>query len=117
MFSWHQEDVNLYSINYLFFGRPKQWYVIPPRAAAKFSAFCQSLYSDLKQRCGEFMRHKECLVSPSQLQKAGIPFASTRQERNEYMLLWPEAFHQGFNYGEHTHTAAVRVAMRTTSFK
>ena len=99
MFAFHKEDVNLYSINYLHVGAPKQWYGIPPRHAAEFERKAHLCYADAARQCKEYMRHKEQLVKPSTLDKWLVPYIHTRQHRGEFMLTWPTAYHQGFNYG------------------
>lgn len=41
-FSWHLEDMDLYSINYIHFGAPKQWYSISRPDKAKFEQVMRS---------------------------------------------------------------------------
>jgi hypothetical protein len=42
-FSWHLEDMDLYSINYIHFGAPKQWYSISKTDKAKFEQVMRSM--------------------------------------------------------------------------
>ncbi len=65
-FAWHLEDVDLYSINYIHFGAPKQWYSISQADARKFEA---AMRSKLKSPC--------CSRSSNILKLCGRPIRRT----------------------------------------
>jgi hypothetical protein len=47
-FSWHLEDMDLYSINYIHFGAPKQWYSISSSDKPKFEQVMKSMNTYLR---------------------------------------------------------------------
>ncbi|THD19670.1 Lysine-specific demethylase 4A [Fasciola hepatica] len=98
-FAWHVEDVDLYSINYVHFGAPKFWYVIPPAYARRFEAFVSEYFRADFVHCNCFLRHKCVLIHPSILEKAGIPTRKIVQNAGEFMINFPYAYHSGFNMG------------------
>ncbi|CAH8642155.1 unnamed protein product [Schistosoma intercalatum] len=98
-FPWHVEDVDLYSINYLHYGLPKCWYVIPPAFARKFESFVSEYFRSEFLKCHCFLRHKCVLISPTVLSQSGIPTKKILQHEGEFMITFPYAYHSGFNMG------------------
>ncbi|GAB4816897.1 hypothetical protein N2152v2_003943 [Parachlorella kessleri] len=98
-FAWHTEDLDLHSVNYLHFGAPKTWYVVPPAHRARFELLMQGLLPELFRACPEFLRHKELVVSPSLLQAHSIPVVRVVQQPGEFVVTYPGAYHCGFNQG------------------
>ncbi|XP_030643831.1 lysine-specific demethylase 4C isoform X1 [Chanos chanos] len=111
-FSWHTEDMDLYSINYLHFGEPKSWYAIPPEHGKRLERLATGFFPNSFKSCEAFLRHKMTLISPSILKKYGIPFDKTTQEAGEFMITFPYGYHAGFNHGfncaESTNFATLR---------
>uniref|UniRef100_A0A7S3YH57 [Histone H3]-trimethyl-L-lysine(9) demethylase n=3 Tax=Lotharella globosa TaxID=91324 RepID=A0A7S3YH57_9EUKA len=99
MFAWHVEDMNLFSINYLHFGKPKQWYCVPASHFEKTDRLLRSLYPHQYRQCPEFLRHKKCVVSPNVLKQHNIPVHRCIHYEGEFMITFPRSFHAGFNYG------------------
>jgi len=98
-FSWHVEDMDLHSINYLHYGAPKTWYVVPPKYGHLMEKAARELFPNVASWCSNFMRHKTCLISPQQLDKYGIPYTKVVQPERCAIIVFPYAYHSGFNHG------------------
>jgi len=98
-FSWHVEDMDLYAINMVHYGAPKTWYCVPPKYGHLLEKACKSLFPNVASFCSNFMRHKTCLLNPSVLDKYGVPYQKMVQEEREIIIVFPYAYHSGFNHG------------------
>ncbi|KAL3869805.1 hypothetical protein ACJMK2_042440 [Sinanodonta woodiana] len=98
-FAWHTEDMDLYSINYLHFGRPKSWYAIPPEHGRRLERLAQGFFPSSFQACPAFLRHKMTLISPTILKQYSIPFNKITQEAGEFIITFPYGYHSGYNHG------------------
>lgn len=99
MFCWHKEDLDLYSINYLHFGKPKIWYCIPEQDSEKFERYCQFQFNSQYEQCHEFLRHKSIQISPTILKSAGIKFDTAVHNPGEFIIIFSGCYHMGFNSG------------------
>lgn len=99
-FAWHLEDVDLYSINYIHFGAPKQWYSISQKDAPKFEAAMRSIWSQDAKTCDQFLRHKTYLISPSILKsKFGVNVNKVVHREGQFVITFPIGYHSGYNLG------------------
>ena len=99
MFCWHTEDLELYSINFLHFGKPKHWYCIPPAYTGQFERYCRFTFHSNYRLCSEFLRHKSSMVSPMILKNQGIPVNKVVQHAGEFIVIFARVYHSGFNSG------------------
>ena len=99
-FAWHLEDVDLYSINYIHFGAPKQWYSISQADARKFEAAMKQVWPVDAKQCDQFLRHKTYLISPDVLQKQyGVKVNKLVHYEGEFVITYPYGYHSGYNLG------------------
>ncbi|KAF1810090.1 hypothetical protein P152DRAFT_475936 [Eremomyces bilateralis CBS 781.70] len=99
-FAWHLEDVDLYSINYIHFGAPKQWYSISQCDARRFEAAMKSIWPQDAKNCNQFLRHKTYLISPEKLKSQfNITVNKLVHREGEFVITYPYGYHSGFNIG------------------
>lgn len=98
-FSWHVEDMDLYSVNFLHYGAPKTWYCVPPQYAYKLETVAAKLFPEMSSACKNMMRHKCCMISPKLLAQHGVRVHKMQQEERNMIVVFPHAYHSGFNHG------------------
>lgn len=98
-FAWHLEDMDLFSINYIHFGAPKQWYSISQEDHVRFFNIMKDMWPEEYKKCKEFVRHKTFHASPALLQQKGIKVNKIVHRQHEFMITFPYGYHSGFNYG------------------
>ena len=98
-FAWHLEDVDLYSINYIHFGAPKQWYSISQEDARKFEKVMCDVWPTDSKNCSQFLRHKTYLISPNLLKERGITVNRLVHNEGEFVITFPYGYHSGYNLG------------------
>lgn len=99
-FAWHLEDVDLYSINYIHFGAPKQWYSISQEDARRFEAAMRAVWPNDAKNCDQFLRHKTYLISPQLLQSQyNIRVNRLVHHEKEFVITFPYGYHSGYNLG------------------
>lgn len=54
---------------------------------------------ELHKSCPEFLRHKNTLIHPKVLQKAGIKMRKIVHNEGEFIVIRDSAYHSGFNAG------------------
>lgn len=99
-FAWHLEDVDLYSINYIHFGAPKQWYSISQEDARRFEKAMRQAWPGDAKNCDQFLRHKTYLISPDVLQKQyNVKVNKLVHYEGEFVITYPYGYHSGYNLG------------------
>jgi len=98
-FSWHVEDMDLYAINFLHYGASKTWYCVPPQYGYKLEQLAQRLFPDMAEACFNLLRHKAIMIGPKLLKAHGIPVNKMVHEQGTIMVVFPHAYHSGFNHG------------------
>ena len=98
-FSWHVEDMDLYATNFLHYGASKTWYCVPPEYGYKLEQLAQQLFPEMTKTCLNLLRQKAVMIGPKLLKAHGIPVNKLVHEQGTIMVVFPHAYHSGFNHG------------------
>ncbi|XP_028775150.1 putative lysine-specific demethylase JMJ16 [Neltuma alba] len=95
-FNWKVEEHQLYTLCYMHVGEPRAWYSIPGRFAADFETVRKK---HLPVLFAEQPDLRDKLLSSTLLKSEGIPVYRCVQYPREFVLVFPGAYHSGFDCG------------------
>ncbi|GAB5366100.1 hypothetical protein AAMO2058_001115500 [Amorphochlora amoebiformis] len=96
-FCWHVEDDLLYSMSYLYAGRPKIWYGVPSSESDLMDKAYRRCFRRLKKE--HTLAKRNTIISPYALARTGIHVCRALHKQGEFMITFPNSFHCGFNTG------------------
>lgn len=96
-FCWHVEDHHFLSVNCLVKGGPKVWYIVPATYAHAFEDAMRDQLPELFHYQPDLLQSLVTMLSPRKLRQKGIPVRRVVQERGDYVITFPFAYHGGFN--------------------
>jgi jumonji domain-containing protein 2 len=102
-FPLHAEDSDLPSLNYLHAGAAKLWVVARPEDTERIKKLVDVM---VPTECSDQLRHKNLLLSPRVLSENCIPYDVLVQQPGEFVMVFPNALHQGWNLGPNLAEAA-----------
>ncbi|KZS96566.1 JmjC-domain-containing protein [Sistotremastrum niveocremeum HHB9708] len=98
-FAWHVEDMDLFSINYIHHGAPKNWYAVPQNRSKALETTMRGYFPTSASSCPQFLRHKSFLASPTLLSQSSVRPNVLVQHAGEFVVTFPRGYHAGFNLG------------------
>ena len=105
-FGWHREDFDLCSLNYLYTGAPKYWWLVPPSQVKLFAATVKKLRSaagdsDNEDENGGDGNDKTLAISLQALLEIepSLTVIPVEHSKGEIIVTAPGAPHSGYNGG------------------
>jgi hypothetical protein len=93
----HEEDCGLFSVNCMLSGSAKLWMIIPPSHRELLIQKLDGIFQMCP--CSQCIRHLDRIISPSQLEKWGIPYFLDYCMPGQLIVTMPQAVHQIVNNG------------------
>jgi hypothetical protein len=110
-FCWHVEDLYMYSINYMYYGKPKIWYSVSHSQKEALDNYIKKKKLNICSTDPYILHKLILLVDPKELIENGIKVFRGVQYPGDFIITLPKAYHAGFSTGFNI-AEAVNIAVR-----